>query len=434
MLNNKFGLMALLASLLAGDVFAGTLTNYAAGDVLLCFRKSGGASDLVVDAGPVSTFINATMNQRIVITSYSGSQLATASTSSQIGTNNAIWSAFTYWDDTVSPASSQWTLFMSKARSTTAIYTKSSTWAQGPQAAQNTTANDMASIVPGAVANLGYKTINTPSAVIEPDDTSGNSSSYPHGQSYDYVMQGPNTQIFNFNGDWFGNPEITAPSSFTTAGKVIRSDFYQIPPGDTGAGPVKFLGYFEFNTNAVMTYVAYPTAPTVTTLAASAVANTSAQLNATVNPNAEATTMYFQYGLTTTYGSTSVTNLIGTTAGTYGLSVSNLAAGTTYHFRAAAYNYSGGTNYGSDLTFTTAGGGALVAPVITAFWRTNGVSYVSFSTGNSGTYTLRGTNSAGLGAARTNWPAIASVSGNGQTNTLQDPTSNTDKLYLITAQ
>jgi hypothetical protein len=197
---------------------------------------------------------------------------------------------------------------------------------------------------------------------------------------------------------------------------------------------VKFLGYFEFNTNAVMTYVAYPTAPAVTTLAATTVGAASAQLNANVNPYNDAATLYFQYGLTTSYGSTSGTNLIGTTAGNYGIPVSSLAAGTTYHFRAAAYNAGGGTNYGADLTFATSGGGAVVAPVITAFVRSNGVSYVSFSTGNSGTYTLRGTNSAGLGAVRTNWPAIASVAGNGLTNTLSDTTANPAKFYLITAQ
>jgi hypothetical protein len=73
--------------------------------------------------------------------------------------------------------------------------------------------------------------------------------------------------------------------------------------------------------------------------------------------------------------------------------------------------------------------------VITAFNRANNISYVSFTTGNSGTYTLRGTNNAGLvTTARINWPAVSSVGGNGLTNTLQDTTSNTNKFYVITAQ
>src|SRR5689334_10924750 len=40
----------------------------------------------------------------------------------------------------------------------------------------------------------------------------------------------------------------------------------------------------------------------VTTLAATSVSQTNATLNGTVNPNGAATTVYFQYGLTTNYG------------------------------------------------------------------------------------------------------------------------------------
>ncbi len=49
MLNKKVGLIALLTSVAASGVWAGTLTNYAVGDVLVCFRKGG--NDMVVDAG-----------------------------------------------------------------------------------------------------------------------------------------------------------------------------------------------------------------------------------------------------------------------------------------------------------------------------------------------------------------------------------------------
>ena len=91
-----------------------------------------------------------------------------------------------------------------------------------------------------------------------------------------------------------------------------------------GCGAVKFLGYFELNTNGAMTYVAYPTPPTVATVAAGSITTTNALLNAMINPNADGTTLYFQYGLTTSYGNSSVTNIVGTTSGSYGLLVSNL--------------------------------------------------------------------------------------------------------------
>lgn len=80
--------MTLLAGLLAGEAVAGNLTNYTTGDVLLCFRN-GGTYDLVVDAGPVSTFTGLAMNQRYPITAYTGSQLG------QLSTNSLDWSAFT---------------------------------------------------------------------------------------------------------------------------------------------------------------------------------------------------------------------------------------------------------------------------------------------------------------------------------------------------
>ena len=184
-----------------------------------------------------------------------------------------------------------------------------------------------------------------------------------------------------------------------------------------------------------MSYVAYPKAPTVTTLAASSVAAATGQLNcsvATINASTDITAFFLQYGLTTSYGSATTVSNIGTASGSYGVGIAGLTAGATYHFRAVAYNQYG-TYYGSDLTFTTPSGAPTV-PVITAFGRTNNVSYVSFSTGNSGTYTLRGTNSVGLFSARTNWPAIVSTPGNGSVNTLQDSTSDAGKYYVITAQ
>jgi hypothetical protein len=86
------------------------------------------------------------------------------------------------------------------------------------------------------------------------------------------------------------------------------------------------------------------------------------------------------------------------------------------------------------MTYTAYPSATVTAPVITGFTRTNTVSYIKFTTGSSGTYTLRGTNSDGLTTARTNWPAIQSISGNGSVNTLTDTNSNPNSFYIITAQ
>ena len=422
-IKNKNVLVALLAVSMVGDLKAGTWTNYAIGDVMLCFRKDGGANDLVVNVGPVTNLTTAVQNKRIAISQYTGSQLAL------VGTNGAIWSAFAGYDDSVSPVGARGTLFISKGR--TFISRKTTAWSSYPHDSQVSVIQAMLDISIGAKVSIGYNGVNTPTAVIEPNDPDNTNPNYTSGQSYIGAM-GVN---LNFGDRFQGTPEKTAPATppFTANNVPVRADFYQINPNDTSDGLVNFLGYFEFNTNGAMTYVAYPTAPTVTTVAASAVVATGAQLNAavtTINTNTDSTALYFQYGLTTSYGSVTTVSNIATNSGNYGLSVSSLTAGTLYHFRAAAYNQYG-TNYGSDLTFTTSGGVPAI-PEIKNIRRTNNITYVSFTTGSNGTYTLRGTNS--LAIIRTNWPAISSIAGNGLTNTLQDTTSDSGKFYIITAQ
>jgi hypothetical protein len=108
---------------------------------------------------------------------------------------------------------------------------------------------------------------------------------------------------------------------------------------------------------AVVPAVAGP--PTATTEAATDVTSTTATLNATVFPNREQTTYFFEYGTTTAYGSRTPTQgPIGGNAGRkVRADVTGLAPSTTYHFRVVATNPSGTAN-GADLTFTTAAPGA----------------------------------------------------------------------------
>ena len=72
-----------------------------------------------------------------------------------------------------------------------------------------------------------------------------------------------------------------------------------------------------------------------------------------VNPHGVSTMVSFQYGRTTSYGSTTVNQTKGwehiTNASA---NISGLTANTTHHFRKKATN-SNGTRYGSDKTFTT---------------------------------------------------------------------------------
>jgi len=97
-------------------------------------------------------------------------------------------------------------------------------------------------------------------------------------------------------------------------------------------------------------------APTVATQPASAVGQTSATLNATVNPNgAEVSECKFEYGASTAYGSSvPCTPAPGSGSSTVSVSgtVSALSANAIYHFRIVATN-AGGSTAGADQTFTT---------------------------------------------------------------------------------
>ncbi len=103
-------------------------------------------------------------------------------------------------------------------------------------------------------------------------------------------------------------------------------------------------------------YVSAGTAvvPTVFTNAATLITQTTAQLNSSVNPNGDATSAHFDWGLTTSYGNSTSTLLVGSGTGfvTFSQALSGLDPNTTYHYRISATN-SIGTSVGSDQSFTT---------------------------------------------------------------------------------
>jgi hypothetical protein len=94
--------------------------------------------------------------------------------------------------------------------------------------------------------------------------------------------------------------------------------------------------------------------PGATTTSATTVAQSSATVNGTVNPNGTDTHYYFQYGTTTGYGSDTPTSDAGSggAATPVSANLTGLASSTTYHYRVVAVS-SAGTTDGTDQTFTT---------------------------------------------------------------------------------
>ena len=93
--------------------------------------------------------------------------------------------------------------------------------------------------------------------------------------------------------------------------------------------------------------------PVVRTDAATNVASHSATLNGLLNPHGLSTSVNFQYGPTTSYGSTTPAQTQnGNTYRNIHANIAGLMANSTYHFRIKATNM-GGTRFGGDRTFTT---------------------------------------------------------------------------------
>jgi CSLREA domain-containing protein len=107
--------------------------------------------------------------------------------------------------------------------------------------------------------------------------------------------------------------------------------------------------------DATFTTATCPPAPTVVTGTASGITARVATLNGTANPNGAATSAYFEYGLTVSYGNTTPAQNLGAGNASVvigGGIVTGLSCNTSYHFRAVATNTTGTTN-GADATFTT---------------------------------------------------------------------------------
>jgi plastocyanin len=125
-----------------------------------------------------------------------------------------------------------------------------------------------------------------------------------------------------------------------------------------------------------------PAAPVVSTGSATAVSESEATLNGTVNPSEQETSYFFEYGTTAAYGQKTTEASAGSGASPVDKSatVVGLTASTTYHFRLVAKNASG-TTHGSDRTFTTRGPPSATTSPATAVTDTSAMLNGSFNPG-----------------------------------------------------
>jgi hypothetical protein len=192
--------------------------------------------------------------------------------------------------------------------------------------------------------------------------------------TYEDGSNGSKATVMEFNGSsWVP----VGGADFSAGGATYESLVFS-PSG------VPYVAYSDAGNGGKATVMSLqPPSPAVVTGTATAITSTSATLNGTVNDNGAATTVSFDYGRSTSYG----TNVTATTpaggsivAGTGNTAVAvgltGLSPNTIYHFRVDA-TANGATVNGSDATFATSLGIPSIAQAPTASAITYGQTLAS---------------------------------------------------------
>src|SRR5215218_5840897 len=105
-------------------------------------------------------------------------------------------------------------------------------------------------------------------------------------------------------------------------------------------------------------------APTLSSRSVSGISSSGATLNVRVNPRSLATTVHFEYGTSSSYGTSTPDQAIG--AGSSNVSVTatigGLKPGTRYYYRAVATSAAGVARSSSSFTTTKAPTGVAITP------------------------------------------------------------------------
>jgi hypothetical protein len=133
----------------------------------------------------------------------------------------------------------------------------------------------------------------------------------------------------------------------------VSASLTGLVPGTTYHFRVNGVNSYATVNGSDLTFTTLAVLPTVVTNAASGLAGTNATLNGTVNAGGASTAVTFEYGLTTTYGTTVPgvpSPVLGNTDTPVSAAITGLVVGNTYHFRVKGVN-SVGTSNGLDMSF-----------------------------------------------------------------------------------
>jgi len=217
------------------------------------------------------------------------------------------------------------------------------------QATQNTGG------VPSVTTNSATS-VSTASATLQASVNPNNSNTTGWFEYGTTTSLGSTTSTFSLGS---GNTSTTLSSSLFNLSMNTTYYYRAVAQNSSGTSQGSILSFTTQNQQNT------GGAPIVSTNAATGVSNNIATLNGSVNPNNANTTGWFEYGTTTSLGSTTSSFSLGSSNSSVTMSsgVFNLAINTTYYFRAVAQN-SSGTSYGSILSFNSQGSSSNSAPFV----------------------------------------------------------------------
>jgi PEP-CTERM motif len=230
----KIAILSAMAGSLWGAVANAQVFNYNQGDLLVGFRSSGAASDLVVDIGAPSLYIGAPNPILLTGTYFTTSQLTDAG----LSLDNLTFSVF--GDDSSAD------LWVSKAGPGSSPWTSKSFGVQGP------TKGRIEGIANGAEDVSSENSAgadNTASAVVMPSNFS-----FAGDVSYTLGVGASG----NFGNTFQGDVENTTAPDFSSGSTPAFLDLYELDTANNGnAG--QLLGQFELAPDGDLTFTAEPT-------------------------------------------------------------------------------------------------------------------------------------------------------------------------------
>jgi hypothetical protein len=215
---------------------------------------------------------------------------------------------------------------------------------------------------PPTVTTGGASNITTTGAQLGGSVTPNGFSTTYHFDYGTTTSYGTSTASANA-GAGTGSSAVNAVVSGLTPATIYH---YRVVATNSGGTTNSSDGTFTTGTPA-------GTPPVVSVSAATAITSSAAQLNGSVNPSGLATTYHFDYGTTTSYGtSTASANAgAGTVSSAVSAVLSGLTPGTLYHYRISASNNGGATNSSDRTVITAVGPPAPAMPVVTTLAPTN---------------------------------------------------------------